>query len=103
MSKQLLLFCTPIKVQSIRAYHAAHSDYAIIRSMSRTATPTDNPVIEALNGWIKEELYLDFNLRNTDDLMGTLDCYVNYFNHSRLAYALGYKSPVQFKTEQGFS
>jgi transposase InsO family protein len=90
-------------VFSSRAFHMAHADDPIIRSMSRTATPTDNPIIEALNGWIKEELYLDFNLRYTDDLYGTLDRFVTYFNHDRLAAALDYKSPVQFKFEQGFS
>lgn len=81
----------------------AHAGYPILRSMSRSGTPTDNPVMEALNGWIKEELYLDFNLRRTDDLAGTLDRFVTYFNHDRLASALGYRSPVQFKIEQGFS
>lgn len=33
----------------------------MIRSMSRGGTPTENPVIEALKGWIKEELCLDFD------------------------------------------
>lgn len=90
-------------VYSSRGYTLAHADYEITRSMSRSRTPTDNPVIEALNGWIKEELYLDFNLKHTDDLTGTLNRYVHYFNHNRLASALGYKSPVQFKIEQGFA
>ena len=89
-------------VYSSRAYQMNHADYNINRSMSRSATPTDNPIIEALNGWIKEELYLDFDLRHTDDLNGTLNRFVTYFNHDRLASALGYKSPVQFKIEQGF-
>jgi putative transposase len=89
-------------VYSSRAYQMAHADYTIIRSMSRIGTPTDNPIIEALNGWIKEELYLDFDLRYTNDLNGTLDRFVTYFNHERLASALGYKSPVQFRVEQGF-
>ncbi len=83
-------------VYSSRAYQMAHEGYAITRSMSRAGTPTDNPIIEALNGWIKEELYLDFNLQNTDDLKGTLDRFVTYFNHDRLAAALDYKSPVLF-------
>lgn len=90
-------------VYSSRAYQMAHADYPIVRSMSRAATPTDNPIMEALNGWIKEELYLDFDLRNTNDLKGTLDRFVAYFNHNRLASTLGYKSPVQFKIEQGFA
>ena len=70
--------------------------------MSRVGTPTDNPVIEALNGWMKNELYLEFNLRSTDDLLGTLDRYVSFFNLERPAAALNYKSPVQFRLDQGF-
>ncbi|MBQ4332215.1 MAG: IS3 family transposase [Clostridia bacterium] len=31
-----------------------------------------------------------------------LDRYVDYFNNHRPAAALGYKSPVQYKTELGF-
>ncbi len=36
--------------------------------MSRAKTPTDNPIIEALNGWMKNELYIDFDLENTKDI-----------------------------------
>jgi putative transposase len=90
-------------VYSSRGYQIAHADCPIMRSMSRTGTPTDNPVMEALNGWIKEELYLDFDLYHTNDLYGTLECFVTHFNQDRPAAALGYKSPVQFKVEQGFS
>ncbi|MGD9761603.1 MAG: hypothetical protein AB7U52_04130 [Candidatus Izemoplasmatales bacterium] len=35
--------------------------------MSRAGTPTDNPVDESLNGWIKEELFLDFNIGKSPD------------------------------------
>ena len=30
--------------------------------MSRAGTPTDNPIIESLNGWIKEEMKIDENV-----------------------------------------
>ena len=70
--------------------------------MSEAGTPTDNAIIEALNGWIKEELYLDFNLETTDDVFKLLNEYVYYFNNKRPAAALGYKSPVQYRTELGF-
>ena len=90
-------------VFSSRGFQLSHEGYPILRSMSRVGTPTDNPVIEALNGWVKNELYLEFNLRNTDDLLGTLNRYVSFFNRDRPAAALNYKSPVQFKIEQGFS
>ena len=44
--------------------------------MSREGTPTDNPIIEALNGWIKEELFLDFNLSTAEDVPSLLNNYV---------------------------
>ena len=70
--------------------------------MSREGTPTDNPIIEALNGWIKEELFLDFNLSTAEDVPSLLNNYVEYFNYERAAAALNYKSPVQYKTELCF-
>ena len=70
--------------------------------MSRIGTPTDNPVIEALNGWIKEELLTDFGLSDTSDVKKLLDEYVEYYNYQRPAAALQYKSPIQFKHERGF-
>ena len=70
--------------------------------MSRGGTPTDNPIIEALNGWIKEELYLDFGLADADNVPDLLNRFVHYYNFDRPAAALGYKSPVQYKTELGF-
>lgn len=70
--------------------------------MSRGGTPTDNPIIEALNGWMKDELYLDFGLATSRDIPALLDAYVDFFNNCRPAAALGYKSPVQYKSELGF-
>ena len=89
-------------VYSSKAFCQAHAQYNILRSMSRGGTPTDNPIIEALNGWMKEELYLDFNLDHTQDVPALLDQYVFFFNNQRRHAALGYKSPVQYKTELGF-
>ena len=73
------------------AFADAHKNYDIKRSMSRQETPTDNPIIESLNGWMKEELKNDFNLYKTNDIHKT--------NNERLAYSLKYKSPVQYRTE----
>ena len=90
-------------VYSSQAFCQAHNNYNILRSMSRVGTPTDNPIIEALNGWIKEELFLDFDLAHAKDVPALLERYVNYFNNRRSAAALGYKSPVQYRTELGFT
>ena len=83
-------------------FFKAHEQYTIQRSMSRIGTPTDNPVIEALNGWIKEELVVDFGLQDAKDIPKLLNEYVDYYNNQRPAAALQYKSPVQFKLDQGF-
>ena len=48
--------------------------------MSRAGTPTDNPIIESLNGWIKEELYKDFKLATADDIYITIENYIKYYN-----------------------
>ena len=89
-------------VYSSQAFEYSHKDCNIIRSMSRTATPTDNPINEALNGWIKQELYLDFGLADAEDVPKLIDDYVRYFNSGRLAYSLNYKTPKLYKKEMGF-
>ena len=61
--------------------------------MPRAGTPTDNAVIEAINGWIKEEVFLDFGLATAKDVPKMFDHYAHYYNYERPAAALGYKSP----------
>ena len=89
-------------VYTSRAFLNAHKDYNIVRSMSRAGTPTDNPTIEALNGWIKDELYKNFDLYNSNDIYKTIEEFVYYFNHERLAYSQKYKTPIQVRLELGF-
>ena len=86
----------------VTAFQESHKHYNISRSMSRIGTPTDNPIIESLNGWIKQEMIIDFELKKTNDIHKFIDNYVDYFNYERTAYALDYKTPIQYKTEQGF-
>ena len=90
-------------IYSSTAFNKLHENYTIKRSMSRAGTPTDNPVIESLNGWIKNELYKDFKIYLTEDINIAIDTYIKYFNTQRLAYSLKYKTPIQYRTEQGFT
>lgn len=89
-------------IYSSIAFNMLLEHYTIKRSMSRAGTPTDNPVIESLNGWIKEELYLDFNLYKSNNVIETINNYISYYNNKRGSYKLNYKSPVQYRIEQGF-
>lgn len=44
-------------VYSLKVFYQTHKDYTNIKHyMSRAGTPTDNPIIESLNDWIKEEM-----------------------------------------------
>lgn len=90
-------------IYSSKAFAKAHEHCTSIkRSMSRVATPTDNPIIEAINGWIKEELYIDFGLYRSQDIPKLINNYIHYFNNYRLSSKLQYKTPAQFRIEQGF-
>ena len=81
------------------AYNDLIKDENIQRSMSRAGTPTDNPVNESLNGWIKEELFMDFHLddcRSRDAIRDTIERYVNFYNKQRPCYAIGYDTPNHY-------
>ena len=67
--------------------------------MSRPGKPTDNPVNESLNGWIKEELLVDFHidrLRNEYDIARAMEQYMEYWNTQRPCYAIAYHTPRQY-------
>ena len=78
------------------AYNELIKDKNIQRSMSRAGKPTDNPVNESLNGWIKEELFVDFRLSKSHDVYRSIKEYVTYFNNQRPCYSLGYDTPVRY-------
>ena len=87
-------------VYSSKAYNELIKDTNIVRSMSRAGKPTDNPVNESLNGWIKEELAIDFGLDNChskEDFKALIERYVNYYNDQRPCYALNYDTPANYR------
>jgi len=65
--------------------------------MSRAGTLPVNGAMEAINGWLKEELFLDFNIKATDDATKDINDYIHYYNYERPACALNYMTPIQFK------
>ena len=74
------------------AYNELIKDTNIVRSMSRAGKPTDNPVNESLNGWIKEELLSDFGLEQEHrwtNIIRILDEYVKFYNEMRPCFAIG--------------
>jgi len=87
-------------VYASMTYNDLIKDTVIVRSMSRAGKPTDNPVNESLNGWMKEELYMDFRIdecRSRDEFMAVLERYDDFYNNHRPCYALGYDTPVNYR------
>lgn len=87
-------------VYASMAYNELIKDTNIVRSMSRAGKPTDNPVNEALNGWIKEEIFIDFKLEQCngrEDFIQTIKRYVKYYNTQRPCFAIGYDTPENYR------
>ncbi|MDY0277930.1 MAG: integrase core domain-containing protein, partial [Acholeplasma sp.] len=89
-------------VYGSKKFEKAHKAYSITRSMSRAATPTDNAVIESLNGWIKAELKHNLKMHEFTDVKTAIELYINHFNNNRPAWKLDYLTPVEYRTINGF-
>lgn len=83
-------------VYSSKSFNELLPTYDITRSMSRAGTPTDNGAMEAINGWLKDELFADFSINESEDVEESVRAYVEYFNERRPAFSLGYLTPKQF-------
>ena len=88
-------------VYASMAYNELIKDTNIIRSMSRAGKPTDNPINEALNGWIKEELCIEFQVeqcwQTPSTFKQTIERYVKYYNNQRPCFAIGYDTPENYR------
>ena len=87
-------------VYASMAYNDLIKDTNIVRSMSRAGKPTDNPVNEALNGWIKEELTMDFGIDRVwgwSNIVAKLDEYITFYNEQRPCFAIGYETPDNYR------
>lgn len=84
-------------VYSSKSFNELLPSYHIIRSMSRAGTPTDNAAMESIIDWMKEEIFNDFNIKDSDDPVKTVESYIKFFNEERPAYALGYLTPKEYK------
>ena len=90
-------------VYSSMSFNNILSSFTITRSMSRAGTPTDNPVIESKNGWLKKEMYIDFDINNYNTVYDFIDDIVYDNNYLRPSYALNYKTPIEYRTQLGFN
>jgi transposase InsO family protein len=90
-------------IYSSVSFNNEHIYYNITRSMSRIGTPTDNPIIESKNGWLKKEMCIDFNQDDYETVEDYINAVIDDHNNYRPAYALKYKTPVEYRTQLGFN
>ena len=57
----------------------------------------ENAAMEAINGWIKAELFMDLHVTGEKPVNEEVDEYIIFFNEQRPAYSLGYLTPKQYK------
>ena len=94
---QTILHSDQGSVYASKSYNELLPMYGITRSMSRAGTPTDNAAMEAINGWIKAELFMDFHVTGQKPVREEIDDYIIFFNEQRPAYSLGYLTPRQYR------
>ena len=94
---QMILHSDQGSVYSSKAFNDLLPAYGITRSMSRAGTPTDNAAMEAINGWIKAEMFMDMHITGENSVEKEIDDYIVFFNEQRPAYSLGYLTPKQYK------
>lgn len=66
-------------------------------SLSGAGTPTDNASMGAINGWLKAELFTDFQVTGKASVEQEIEEYIKFFNEERPVYALGYMTPKQYR------
>lgn len=74
----------------------------ITQSMSRKGNCYDNAVIESFFGTFKCETLRLYQINTIEQLKQELQDYVNYYNQERLKSTLGYRSPFQYRKDNGF-
>ncbi len=55
------------------------------------------------NGWIKQEIYIDFDINNFNTVQEYINDIVYNNNHLRLSYSLNYKTSIQYNFVLGFN
>lgn len=94
---EMILHTDQGSVYSSKSFNELLPLYNIVHSMSRAGTPTDNAAMEAINGWIKAEMFSDLHITSNDSIDREIAKYIVFFNEERPAYSLNYLTPKQYR------
>ena len=100
---QMILHSDQGSVYASKAFNELLPMYGITHSMSRAGTPTDNASMEAINGWIKAEIFMDLHVTGDVPVADEINDYISFFNERRPAYSLNYLTPKQFRESHSLS
>lgn len=94
---EMILHTDQGSVYASKSFNELLPLYSIVHSMSRAGTPTDNAAMEAINGWIKAEMFTDLHITGERNIQQEIAAYIMFFNEERPAYSLNYLTPKQYK------
>ena len=94
---EMILHTDQGSVYASKSFNELLPLYNIIHSMSRAGTPTDNAAMEAINGWMKAEMFNDLHITSNDSIEQEIEEYILFFNEERPAYSLNYLTPKQYR------
>ena len=94
---EMILHTDQGSVYSSKSFNELLPLYNIVRSMSQAGTPTDNAAMEAINGWIKAEMFNDLHITSNESIDTEINKYILFFNEERPAYSLNYLTPKQYR------
>ena len=94
---EMVLHTDQGSVYSSKSFNELLPLYNIVNSMSRAGTPTDNAAMEAINGWIKAEIFNDLHITSNENIECEIADYIVFFNEERPAYSLNYLTPKQYR------
>ena len=94
---EMVLHTDQGSVYSSKSFNELLPLYNRVHSMSRAGTPTDNAAMEAINGWIKAEMFKDLHITSNKNIDKEIADYIVFFNEERPAYSLNYLTPKQYR------
>ena len=94
---QTILHSDRGSVYASKSFNELLPTYGFTHSMSEPGTPTDNGAMEAINGWAKTEMFIDFDVRHCQDVPSFVKGYIRFFNEERPSYALSYLTPKEYR------
>ena len=94
---EMILHTDQGSVYASKSFNELLPLYNVIHSMSRAGTPTDNAAMEAINGWMKSEMFNDFHITSNERIEQEIQEYIVFFNEERPAYSLNYLTPKQYR------